>query len=165
MYRLVSEKQTAEIHKLEDGLSERFAVFEAMLRSQHVVITTHMEKVLPQIAAELEGLGRKPSDLSVDELDALVRSTRPAHLLHRPLAQGLPTNLAYNMNLVFPKGSFTTFLNSVFGANKVMSDGIDLSAVTGTLRTYSYFGPKDKDYIVESRPTSAPALPRAPTRG
>ena len=38
----------------------------------------------------------------------------------------------------------------MFGANRVMSDGIDLSQVTGTLKTYSYFGPKGKDYIIET---------------
>ena len=51
MYRLVSEKQAAEIRNLEASLSERFAVFQAMLRSQHAEITAHMGKVLPQIVA------------------------------------------------------------------------------------------------------------------
>ncbi len=73
MYRLVSEKQAAEIRNLEASLSERFAVFQAMLRSQHAEITAHMGKVLPQIVAELESLGRKPGDLSVAELDALTK--------------------------------------------------------------------------------------------
>ena len=42
-----------------------------------------------------------------------------------------------------------------------MNDGIDLSSLTGTLRTYSYFGPKGKDYIVEiSTEGAAPAWPR-----
>src|SRR5262249_13414777 len=59
------------------------------------------------------------------------------------------TNLATDMNLVFAPSPFTRFLDSVFDANRVMSDGIDLSQVTGTLRTYSYFGPPAKDYIIE----------------
>ena len=54
------------------------------------------------------------------------------------------------MNLTFPKGPFTEFLASVFDAGKVMSDGIDLSQITGTLKTYSYFGPKGRDYIIET---------------
>ena len=57
MYRLVSEKQDIEISKLEASLAERFAVFETMLRSQHERITAHMDKVLPEIAAELEAAG------------------------------------------------------------------------------------------------------------
>ena len=52
MYRLVSEKQAAEIRNLEASLTERFAVFQTMLRSQHAEITAHMGKVLPQIVAE-----------------------------------------------------------------------------------------------------------------
>src|SRR5262249_44439207 len=73
----------------------------------------------------------------------------PAHLFHRSLAQGVPANLAGEMNFVFPDGRFTQFLDTVYGANKVMYVGIDLSTLTGTLRTYSYFGPKGKDYIIE----------------
>lgn len=60
MYRLVSEKQDAEIHRLEASLSERFAVFEMLLGSQHAEIVPHMERVLPQIAAELDRTGRAP---------------------------------------------------------------------------------------------------------
>ena len=54
MYRLVSEKQDAEIRNIEASLADRFDVFEIMLRTEHERITAHMDKVLPQIAAELE---------------------------------------------------------------------------------------------------------------
>lgn len=151
MYRLVSDKQANEISKLEASLSERFAVFETMLRSQHERITAHMEKVLPEIAAELVRLDRRPQDLSVDELDALVKryGVQNIYFIDRS-HKVFQTNLAYDMNLVFPESGFTRFLDSVYGAGKVMNDGIDLSAVTGTLRTYSYFGPPAKDYIIET---------------
>jgi class 3 adenylate cyclase len=149
MYRLVSQQQDVEIHKIEASLSDRFAVFEDMLRSEHERITAHMAKV-PQIAAELERLGRKPADLSVDELDALTRKYGIQHIYFIDRSYTVfQTNLATDMNLVFPKGAFRVFLDSVFGADKVMNDGIDLSQVTGTLRTYSYFSPKAKDYIIE----------------
>src|SRR5216683_788355 len=150
MYRLVSQKQVVEIHNVEASLSDRFAVFEAMLRDQHERITAHMGKVLPQIAAEFESLGRKPGDLSVSELDQLAKKYGVQHIYFIDRSfKVFQTNLAYDMNLVFPSGDFTRFLDSVFGADKVMSDGIDLSQVTGTLRTYSYFGPPGKDYIIE----------------
>jgi class 3 adenylate cyclase/HAMP domain-containing protein len=150
MYRLVSEKQAVEIEKLEASLSDRFAVFETMLRSQHQRITAHMEKVLPQIAAELESLHRTPGELSVAELDALTKKYGVQHIYFIDRSYKVfQTNLPGDMNLVFPKSGFTHFLDSVFGANKVMSDGIDLSSITGTLRTYSYFGPAGKDYIIE----------------
>ena len=80
MYRLVSGLQDDEIHKIEASLTDRFAVFEDMLRSEHERITAHMAKVLPQIAAELERLGRKPADLSVDELDALTKKYGIQHI-------------------------------------------------------------------------------------
>src|SRR6266851_308569 len=150
MYRLVSDQQDVEISKIEASLSDRFTVFEAMLRSEHERITAHMAKVLPQIVAELASLGRKPGDLSVAELDALAQKYGVQHIYFIDRSYKVfQTNLAYDMNLLFPKGPFTRFLDSVFGADKVMNDGIDLSQVTGTLRTYSYFGPKDQDYIVE----------------
>ncbi len=150
MYRLVSQKQVVEIHNVEASLSDRFAVFEAMLRDQHERITAHMEKVLPQIAAEFESLGRKPGDLSVSELDQLAKKYGVQHIYFIDRSYKVfQTNLAYDMNLVFPSGDFTKFLDSVFEAGKVMSDGIDLSQVTGTLRTYSYFGPPGTNYIIE----------------
>jgi class 3 adenylate cyclase len=150
MYRLVSEKQGAEIDSLEASLSERFAVFETMLRSEHESITDHMEVVLPEIVAELEGTGRRPQDLSVDELDRLVRKYDVQHIYFIDRTHKVfQTNLAYDMNLVFEKSDFTRFLDSVYGANRVMNDGIDMSTLAGTLRTYSYFGPTGKDYIVE----------------
>src|SRR6266446_3022265 len=73
MYRLVSGTQAEEIRNIEASLSERFAVFEMMLRSEHSRIVAHMEKVLPEIAVDLEGLVRSPGDLSGAELDALTR--------------------------------------------------------------------------------------------
>lgn len=151
MYRLVSEKQDAEIHRLESSLSDRFAVFETLLRSQHVEIVAHMEKVLPQIAAELDRTGRAPGDLTVADLDALTRTYGVQHIYFVDRAHRVfQTNLASDMNLTFPESSFTRFLDTVYGSNKVMSDGIDLSSLTGTLRTYSYFGPEGKDYIIET---------------
>ncbi len=151
MYRLVSEKQDAEIHRLEASLSDRFGVFETLLRSQHAEIVAHMEKVLPQIAAELDRTGRSPAELSVAELDALTRKYGVQHIYFVDRSHRVfQTNLASDMNLTFPESSFTRFLDTVYGSNKVMSDGIDLSSLTGTLRTYSYFGPAGKDYIIET---------------
>jgi class 3 adenylate cyclase/HAMP domain-containing protein len=150
MYRLVSEEQASQIRRLEASLSDRFAVFETMLRSQHERIVAHMEKVLPEIVAELEATGRQPADLSVADLDALVRKFGVQHIYFIDRSHKVfQTNLATDMNLKFPDSDFTKFLDSVYGAGKVMNDGIDMSSVTGTLRTYSYFGPRGKDYIVE----------------
>ena len=151
MYRLVSEKQDAEIHRLEASLSDRFAVFERLLRSQHAEIVGHMEKVLPQIAAEFDRTGRAPGELTVAELDALTLKYGVQHIYFVDRSHKVfQTNLASDMNLTFPESSFTRFLDTVYGSNKVMSDGIDLSSLTGTLRTYSYFGPAGKDYIIET---------------
>ena len=150
MYRLVSDKQDNEIRRLEASLSDRFAVFETMLRSQHQRITAHMDRVLPAIVAELESSGRKPEDLSVADLDALTRKYDVQHIYFIDRAHKVfQTNLASDMNLAFPESDFTRFLDSVYGAGKVMNDGIDLSSLTGTLRTYSYLGPAGKDYIIE----------------
>src|SRR5918993_42000 len=151
MYRLASQRYAEEIRKIEASLSDRFAVFQAMLSDQHERITSHMEKVLPAIAQELEATGRAPGDLATDELTALAHRHGVQHIYFINRSHVVfQTNLPGDMNLAFPKGPFTEFLDSVFGANRVMSDGIDISQVTGTLKTYSYFGPKGKDYIIET---------------
>ena len=150
MYRLASERYAEEIRKIEASLSDRFAVFEAMLSDQHERITSHMEKVLPEIARELAADGRPPSALSSDEMTALAQRHDVQHIYFINRSHVVfQTSFPGDMNLAFPKGPFTEFLDSVFGANRVMNDGIDLSQVTGTLKTYSYFGPKGKDYIIE----------------
>jgi len=150
MYRLVSDKQDNEIRRLEASLSDRFAVFETMLRSQHQHIVAHMEEAMPAIVAELASLGREPSDLSVAELDALARKHGVQHIYFIDRSHKVfQTNLASDMDLAFPESNFTRFLDSVYGVGKVMNDGIDMSDLTGTLRTYSYFGPVGKDYIIE----------------
>lgn len=151
MYRLVSGFQDEDLRRIETSLSQRFAVFEAMLRSENRRNHGYMEKVLPQIEADIERIGRPPAQLTVDELNALAAKYSIEHLYfidreHRVFR----TNLAYDTGLAFPAGPFTDFLDSVFGRGKVMSDGIDLSALTGTLRTYSYYGPPGKDYILEA---------------
>jgi class 3 adenylate cyclase/HAMP domain-containing protein len=150
MYRLTSQRYADEIRKIEAGLSDRFAVFETMLSDEHERITSHMDKVMPSIAQELEASGRPPSALSSEEMTALAKRYGVQHIyfINRDHVV-FQTNYPPDMNLAFPKGPFTEFLDSVFGGNRVMSDGIDLSQLTGTLRTYSYLGPKDKDYIIE----------------
>lgn len=159
MYRLVSEKQAHEIQRLEASLSDRFAVFEMMLRSQHERIVEHMEIVLPQIAAELDRLGRSPQDLSAAELDQLTRRYGVQHIYFVDRAHKVfQTNLPGDMNLVFPESDFTRFLDSVYGGGRVMNDGIDMSIKTGVLRTYSYFGPREKDYVIETSTEIRPSL-------
>jgi class 3 adenylate cyclase len=163
MYRLVAEDQARNIRSIEASLSERFAAFEAMLGSEHVAITGHMEKVLPEIAAELERFGRKPQDLTVGELDALTKKYDIQHIYFIDRSYRVfQTNLPSDMNLVFPEGGFRTFLDSVYGVGKVMNDGIDLSAITGTLRTYSYFSPKGSDYIIETSTDVRKSLAEGP---
>jgi class 3 adenylate cyclase len=151
MYRLVSRLQDEDLRRIEASLSQRFDVFETMLRSENRRITAVMEKVLPQIEADVARTGRDPADLSVDELNAIAAKYGVEHLyfINRDY-KVFRTNLAYDMGLVFPKGPFTEFLASVFGKGKAMSDGIDMSMVTGALRTYTYYGPPGKDYIIEA---------------
>jgi class 3 adenylate cyclase/HAMP domain-containing protein len=151
MYRLATQRHAEEIRKIEASLTDRFVVFQEMLGDQHERITAHMEKVLPAIAAELVAMGRAPGELSSDEITALAQRHGVHHIYFINRAHIVfQTNLPGDMNLAFPKGPFTRFLDSVFGGNRVMSDGIDLSQVTGTLKTYSYFGPPGKDYIIET---------------
>ena len=110
-----------------------------------------MEKVLPQIAAELASLGRGPASLSVAELDALTRKYDVEHIYFIDRSYRVfQTNLPSDMGLVFPASPFTKFLDTVFENDKVMSDGIAMSSLTGTLRTYSYYGPKDRNFIIET---------------
>jgi class 3 adenylate cyclase len=159
MYRLVSAKQALEIHDIEASLSERFTIFEVMLQSQHDRIAAHMAQVLPLIAREVQGLAVRPDKLTAGQMDELTRTYDVERIYfidraHRIFQTSLPSDL----NLQFPANGFTEFLDTVFGKDQVMSIGIDLSTKTGTLNTYSYFGPKGEDYIIETSTEIARSL-------
>jgi len=151
MYHLVSRLQDEELHRIEASLSQRFDVFETMLRSENERNTAVMAKVLPRIEADVESTGRNPADLTVDELNELSARYGVEHIyfINRD-HKVFKTNLVSDRGLVFPKGPFTGFLDSVLGKGQAMSGGIDLSSVTGTLRTYTYYGPPGKDYLIEA---------------
>ena len=122
-----------------------------MLRSQHDRITAHMEQVLPLIASEIDRLSVGPGQLTRDQMDALTRKHDVEHIYFIDRSHKVfQTNLATDLNLQVPTNGFTQFLDTVFDKDKVMSVGIDISLQTGTLRTYSYFGPVSKDYIIET---------------
>jgi class 3 adenylate cyclase len=151
MYRLVSGLQDDDLRRIETSLSERFDVFETMLRSENKRNTAVMAKVLPQIEADVVSRGRSPADLTLDELNAMAAKygVENIYFINRDRTV-FNTNLATDKGLIFPQGQFSRFIDSVFDKGKVMSDGVDLSSVTGTLRTYTYYGPPGKDYIIEA---------------
>jgi class 3 adenylate cyclase len=151
MYKLVSNKQDQEIAAIEKSLSERFAVFEAMLHSQHLKISAHMTDVLPLIAEEMDRRGWKPEKLTLDQMNYLAKAygVEKIYFIDRSHTV-FQTNFDKDMRLSFPPSNFTKFLDSVFGRNKVMDVGIDTSDETGALNVYSYFGPPGKDYILEA---------------
>ena len=77
-----------------------------------------MEKVLPAIVQELEATAG-PADLSTGELTALARRHGVQHVYFINRSHVVfQTNLPGDMNLAFPKGPFTEFLDSVFSANR-----------------------------------------------
>jgi class 3 adenylate cyclase len=159
MYRLVSAKQEREIRNIEASLSERFSVFEMMLHSQHHRITDHMESVLPLIAGEIKLLAATPAGLSDRDMRVLTKRYDIEHVYFIDRSHVVyRTDLRSDLGLEFPESDFTHFLDGVFGKGKVMSVGIDFSTKTGTLNTYSYYGPKDEDYIIETSTEIAPSL-------
>ena len=159
MYQLVSARQAQEIHSIERSLSERFTIFEVMLRSEHDRIKAHMAQVLPLIAGEIERSGANPGRLSRVELDALTRKygVEDIYFIDRT-HKIFQTNLPSDMGLQFPPSEFTKFLDTVYDKDEVMNAGIDFADRTGALNTYIYFGPKEKGYIIETSTEIRPSL-------
>jgi class 3 adenylate cyclase len=151
MYRLVSAKQAQEIRNIENSLSERFTIFEVMLRSQLGLIRAHMERVPSMIADEIERLSVSPDQLSRAQLDALAKkyNIESIYLIdrsHKIFQATVPSEV----NLQFPDSKFTQFLDTVYGAGAGTDRGIDLAIQTGALYVYIYFGPIGKNYIIET---------------
>ena len=151
MYSLVSRKQANQIDNIQASLAERFHVFEVMLRSQHARIRDHMAEVLPLIAADIDRLSLSPDQLTRDQMDAMTKKYGVEDIYFIDRSHKIfQTNSSTDMNMQFPESDFTRFLDSVFGKDKVMGVGIDISDATGRLNTYIYFGPTGKDYVIET---------------
>jgi class 3 adenylate cyclase len=151
MYSLVSRKQANQIDNIQASLAERFHVFEVMLRSQHARIRDHMAEVLPLIAADIDRLSLSPDQLTRDQMDAMTKKYGVEDIYFIDRSHKIfQTNSSTDMNMQFPESDFTRFLDSVFGKDKVMGVGIDIADMTGRLNSYVYYGPKGKDYIIET---------------
>ncbi len=122
-----------------------------MLRSQHARIRDHMAEVLPLIAGDIDRLSPHPDQLTRDQMDAMTKKygVEDIYFINRS-HKIFQTNSSTDMNMQFPESDFTRFLDSVFGKDKVMGVGIDISDATGRLNTYIYFGPTGKDYVIET---------------
>ncbi len=130
-----------------------------MLQSQHDRIAAHMAQVLPLIAREIEGLAIRPDKLTAGQMDELTRTYDVERIYFIDRAYRIfQTNLPSDLDLQFPATGFTKFLDTVYGKDRVMSIGIDLSTKTGALNTYSYFGPRAEDYIIETSTEIARSL-------
>ncbi|MBS0520699.1 MAG: HAMP domain-containing protein [Proteobacteria bacterium] len=163
MYRLVSEQQDQEIRGIENSLSDRFATFMLMLRAEHKQAEAHLRSVLPKIDADLDATGKTPAQLTAADLERLSREYRVRNLYFIDRGHKIfQTDLASDRGLQFPEGKFTAFLDTVYGRNEATSFGLDMSTVTGILRTYAYFGPAGKDYIVEASTDVRADLERGP---
>ena len=54
------------------------------------------------------------------------------------------------LNLFALSDDFKEFLKTVFGKGRVFTGRIDVSTKTGALNLYTYYGPSQRDYIVET---------------
>ena len=100
----------------------------SMLRSEHERITAHMERCCRRSRRTWRASTASPPTCPVTSSTRSPRSTASSTSTSStaPTRCSRPT-WPTDMNLVFPKGEFRVFLDSVFGADKVMNDGIDLS--------------------------------------
>ena len=151
MYRLVSAQQTQEIRNIENSLSDRFTIFEAMLRSQQGRIRERMERALPMMASEIERLSVSPEQLSHDQVTALAQKYDVEDIYFIDRSHKIfQTTVPSEVNLQFKNRVFVSFLDTVYGKGNAMDRGIDFAVQSGTLNSYIYFGPVGKDYIIET---------------
>ena len=112
--------------------------FTRMTITENLLMGAYIRDDKAQIEADIERTGRPPADLTVDEMNALAAKYGVQHIYFIDRAHRVfNTNLAYDKGITFPRGGFSDFLDSVFDKGRAMSDGVDLSSVTGTLRTCS----------------------------
>jgi class 3 adenylate cyclase len=151
MYRLVSAQQAQEIANVERSLSERFTIFEVMLRSQQGRIRDRMERVLPMIAGEIERLSVSPDKLSRDQVAALAKKYDVGDIYFINRSHVIfQTTVQSEIDLHFADSGFIKFLDTIYGRGEAMDRGIDFATRTGTLNAYIYLGPLGTDYVIET---------------
>ena len=120
---------------------------------------TIWREVLPLIAGDIDRLSLSPDQLTRDQMDAMTKKYGVEDIYFIDRSHKIfQTNSSTDMNMQFPESDFTRFLDSVFGKDKVMGVGIDISDADRQIeRPTVISGRREKTTSSRPRPRSNPA--------
>ncbi len=150
--RFIRQKIDQNIVSLQEALDLRFFAFNTIIESEQSQIANAIEGLLPKLTEKLIQLEQPLEEIPVETLQQLVKKFSIDHIyLIDHTGEIVNTtfvpDLHFNLTSISPE--LTTFLQGVYGKGQVLTDRMTLSTKTGSLNTYAYYSPKNKNYIVE----------------
>ena len=146
----VGEARMAHLHS---QLRERFHAFDLLLAEEERELDARLEERLPRIDAALRAWVDDPLTAPAEVLERLAQRFGVEHLYVID-ADGVvvATNFAPDLGLDLSRAGrgMRDMLARLRGSDQVFSDRFNISAATGKLRKYAYFGPADASYVLEA---------------
>lgn len=151
-YQKMDANARDSISGVHAQLRDRFRTFDLVLAEEEKELDTHLEQVLPKVAAELTTLPGGPRGASAEHLDRLCSRYEVGYIyvINR---EGIVVNTNFapdlNLDLAHAGEAMRNLLERLYGSGKVFADRFNASIHTGRMHKYVYFGPEGEDYIVE----------------
>ncbi len=153
----ISQNNEKAIHntfqKIYQHITQKFLRFDEILYENEQQISLHFQKVLPQIYAELKQLPHSLSDIPPEVLRSIADRYQVNEIYIIDPSTRITTS-SFLPDIGFELGTisqeFREYLEAIFLKDKVIIDRINVSSKSGVINKYAYFGPQDKEFIIEA---------------
>jgi len=145
-------KNQAEL--VQQGVNDRFITLNTALRNNEAKLDARLNKILPQLSAELRAKKVDLAEWSPKELTKLARLYKVSEIYiidktTKVIATSLVADLGFELGNISPdlRQSLMTLSSSKDDA--MVIDRLNVSSKTGMLNKYVYFSPADSPHIFE----------------
>ncbi len=143
-----------EIAEIEEEMLDKLNNLTILIKPFEEQAREFSEMVLRDLADTIfSGSGPDPVSLSNENLQELVSRYEfiDVYLIDR---SGTIVRSSYTddvgLNLLALEPNFADFIRSIYGADRVMTQRLSLSNMSGSKMIYSYYNPKGSDWIIET---------------
>ncbi|WP_018954324.1 diguanylate cyclase [Thioalkalivibrio sulfidiphilus] len=153
MHRELVASSDAHVSRLHDQLRDRFHAFDLLLAEQEQGLNRRLEGILPRVAQELEAMVDDPLGATPEQLDLLSDRHGVSYLyLIDRAGRVVATNFAPDLGLDLAAAGegMRQMFERLYGSGQINADRFNASIHTGRLYKYAYYGPRDRDYILEA---------------
>ncbi|WP_341503317.1 hypothetical protein [Gallaecimonas sp. GXIMD4217] len=142
----------AELARTERQVSERFAIFDALMDGMEAELNARFARDLPALTDALLAEPQPLHEIPPKRLTELAERFGFHHVyVIRRDTQVVNTNFAPDLHfrLADVSDALADHLEGIYGSGRVFTDRIGISDQTGIIKKYAYFSPPGADYIIE----------------